>query len=231
MKIDAKKYPNCASGHQYALDVVSGKQIACVQVKNTCKRYLRDLSNTKFFFDLDKAERYLKLVQLFEHVKGKNWKTATITYEPWQNFIFMNIMGFIDKRTNERRFRLAHIEVARGAGKAHPITQKVVTPSGIKQWGEIEIGDELYTRDGSICKVIRKTPITEQKVWEVVFDDGEIIECSGEHEWITSNKTERVRKTRHTKNPPTRVNKAGEIVSKETYESVRETKDIANNLS
>lgn len=66
---------------------------------------------------MDIAEKYLRLVQKFEHVKG-DWRTVNIIYEPWQNFIFMNIMGFINKETGKRRFRTAHIEVPRGSGKS-----------------------------------------------------------------------------------------------------------------
>jgi len=117
-----KKYPYCYDGHNYALEVVSGKRLACKQVVGACNRYLNDLKraedpNCDFYFDLDKAERFLRLAQKFKHVKGK-WKNPCIVYESWQNFIFMNVFGFISKRTGSRRFRTCHIEVPRGNGKS-----------------------------------------------------------------------------------------------------------------
>lgn len=113
------KYPFCYRGHQYALDVISGKIVASIYVIGACKRYLKDIQdNTKYFYmDWDAAEKYLRLVQKFEHVIGK-WNTAQIIYEPWQLFCWMNIMGFKNRTTGYRRFRIAHIEIARGNGKS-----------------------------------------------------------------------------------------------------------------
>ena len=42
MSIDPKKYPFVASGHQYALDIVSGEIVANIYVKGACQRYLDD---------------------------------------------------------------------------------------------------------------------------------------------------------------------------------------------
>lgn len=113
-----EKYPNVYSGHNYALEVVSGKIPSSIYVVGACKRYFKDLEKGFYIFDKDKAERYLKLTQRFQHVKGKNWKTSNVTYEPWQNFMLMNIMGWVDPRTNERRFRISHVEIPRGQGKS-----------------------------------------------------------------------------------------------------------------
>ena len=113
-----EKYPNCHDAFNYAVEVISGKIPASVYVVGACKRYFKDLEKAFYIFDYEKAERYLKVTQLFQHVKGKNWKTSNITYESWQNFMLMTIMGWIDPRTNERRFRVAHVELPRGQGKS-----------------------------------------------------------------------------------------------------------------
>lgn len=116
-------HPYCYSGHQYALDVVSGKIPNCKYIIGACKRYLSDYGKyteeefPRYWFDADKAEKYLRVVQKFEHVIGE-WDTKNIVYEPWQNFIFMNIMGWQDSMTGYRRFRMAHIEIPRGHGKS-----------------------------------------------------------------------------------------------------------------
>jgi phage terminase large subunit-like protein len=118
------KYPNVFEGHKYAEEVVSGKIIASKFVIGACNRYLRDLQNTEahFYFDPEPAEKYLRLVQKFEHVLGK-WDTEEIIYEPWQKFVWMNIMGFIRRDNSRRRFRIAHIEVARGNAKSAMASQ------------------------------------------------------------------------------------------------------------
>lgn len=114
-----KTHPNCYAGHEYALNVISKKITACKYIISACERYLGDLENKEanFYFDENEAERYLRLVQKFEHVKGK-WKTKNMVYEPWQCWVFMNIFGFMNKDTTFRRFRTAHLEVGRGNGKS-----------------------------------------------------------------------------------------------------------------
>lgn len=114
---DKDEYPNCYDGHQYAMDVLSGEIPANKTIIGACQRYLNDLAVGKYPFDPEKAERFLRLVQRFEHVKGE-WKTKNIVYEPWQKWAFMNIMGFQNPATNYRRFRTAHLEVPRGNAKS-----------------------------------------------------------------------------------------------------------------
>jgi phage terminase large subunit-like protein len=116
-------FPNVFDAYQYALDVISGKQIAAKYVIGSCLRFVNDLKRIEedpkcpFYFIPEKAERYLKLTQKFTHVVG-HWDTENILYQPWQKFCFANIMGFYSHKTNERRFRTAHVEVARGNGKS-----------------------------------------------------------------------------------------------------------------
>jgi len=111
------QHPNCFAGHQYAIDVLDGKIPNCKFVIGACRRYLKDFEKTEYFFDADRAERYLRLVQKFNHPIGE-WKTKTLIYEPWQKFCFMNIIGWRHAGTNLPRFRVAHIEVPRGNGKS-----------------------------------------------------------------------------------------------------------------
>jgi phage terminase large subunit-like protein len=82
MVIDPLEYPNCYLGDQYAKDIVSGKIAASKFTIGACKRYLEDLTREdEFFFDIEYAEKYLRLVQKFEHVIG-TWKTKNIVYQP-----------------------------------------------------------------------------------------------------------------------------------------------------
>lgn len=127
MKIDATKYPFSHSGHQYAIDVIDGKIVANDFIVGACERYLQDVDNLEaaFWFDVDESEKYLRSVQKFQHVEG-HWPTKNIVYSPWQNWVFMNIMGFKNKITGFRRFRTAHLEVARGAGKSTIASQMLL---------------------------------------------------------------------------------------------------------
>jgi phage terminase large subunit-like protein len=125
--ISLKKYPNCERGHNYALDVVAKKIVACKYIVGACERYLLDIKNEEanFYFDWDAAEKYIRSVQRFEHVIG-HWSTDNIVFEPWQCWVWMNIMGFKIRETGFRRFRIAHIEVARGNAKSAMASQTVL---------------------------------------------------------------------------------------------------------
>lgn len=124
IKPSPTKHPFCSLGHKYAEQVVSGKIVACVYVIGACKRYLKDIENEEAYFwmDWEAAEKYLRCVQRFSHVIG-NWPTENIVYEPWQCWVWMNIIGFKVKETGFRRFRIAHIEIARGNAKSAQASQ------------------------------------------------------------------------------------------------------------
>lgn len=122
-----EKYPYVHSGFGYALDVVLGEIPNCSFVIGACERFLRDFESCKletyqYHFDVERAERYLRLVQKFNHVKGQ-WDTENIIYLPWQNFAFMNIQGFRHRGSNFPKYRVAHIEVPRGQGKSAMASQ------------------------------------------------------------------------------------------------------------
>lgn len=66
---------------------------------------------------------------------------------------------------------------------AHPYSQKVYTPDGIKLWRDIKIGDTLFDRNGGITKVLdipfdRKAP-----VYKITLRDGREILASDDHLW------------------------------------------------
>jgi len=115
---------HCLAGYQYAEDVVAKKITAGKYIIAACERFLNDINNDKadFYFDVDAAEKYLRNVQNFSHVEG-HWATKNIKYEPWQCWVWMNIMGFKMKETGFRRFRVAHLEVARGNAKSTMASQ------------------------------------------------------------------------------------------------------------
>ena len=115
--VDPIKYPNCFEGYTYAVKIVSGELIASIPTIGACRRFLSDLEKNIFPFNWDKSERFLRLAQQFNHIKGE-WKTDNVTFEPWQCWLCMNILGFEDTRTGKRRFRTAYIELPRGSGKS-----------------------------------------------------------------------------------------------------------------
>lgn len=125
---DKNKFPNCYEGHNYALDIVSGKILANKWVIGACNRYLNDLKRIEddkdcpFYFLPEKAEKFLRIVQKFHHAVG-HWDNPHIIFEPWQKFVWLNVKGFYSHATKMIRFRTAHIDVARGNAKSTMASQ------------------------------------------------------------------------------------------------------------
>ena len=152
-------HSNVKRGHKYALDVVSGKRIACKWIQLACQRYLNDLDESKknkkskYVFDKDAAERVLKFKQLMPHTKGK-WaqKRELLRLEPWQCFFNMNVFGWKNRGTGLRRYRKALLLVPRKNGKSAE-----AATTGIYMLSmDHEYGAEVYSG-----------ATTEKQAWEV----------------------------------------------------------------
>lgn len=76
------------------------------------------------------------------------------------------------------------LELARrGAAKAHPYCEKVITPEGEKLWGDIQVGDTLFGDDGLPTKVIAIPFDGECDTYKITLRDGREILASDEHLW------------------------------------------------
>ena len=83
-----------------------------------------------------------------------------------------------------------------GSGKGLYSTTKVLKfneKSNIKSnyitIKEIQIGDQIYTRDGKLTRVIGKYPQGSKQIWEVELANGQIIECDSSHLWVVTRTT------------------------------------------
>ncbi|MFE5676615.1 helicase-related protein [Streptomyces erythrochromogenes] len=89
---------------------------------------------------------------------------------------------FDDLGTSHPMHRLLQGEV--GSGKAQPLDALVLTPTGFRPMGDIEVGDEVVVPSGEIALVGGVFPQGERDVWRLVLSDGSAVECDDEHLWI-----------------------------------------------
>ena len=118
----AMQYARVEAAMQYARDVVAGEIPACKWTIAACKRQLDDLARQDsdawpFRFDVSKAERVCKFIELLPHFKGK-WAGTPIRLGAWQAFILSTVFGWVSKADGTRRFKTAYIEVPRKNGKS-----------------------------------------------------------------------------------------------------------------
>lgn len=68
-----------------------------------------------------------------------------------------------------------------GTGKAQPLTSKVLTPSGYKLMGDIQVGDSMVDGNGELTEVIGVYPQGKRKVYRIHLQDKTFIEVSEGH--------------------------------------------------
>lgn len=76
--------------------------------------------------------------------------------------------------------------------EAHPYSQKVITPTGIKTWKDITIGSELFAPNGNIVKVVDIPVNEEMPIYKVTLRDGREIEASDNHIWSVFTQKNRI---------------------------------------
>lgn len=88
--------------------------------------------------------------------------------------------------------RFHYIDQARKAGNhaielakrgAHPYFQKVFTPQGWKNWGDIQIGDTLYGTNGKTCKVIDIPYDKVSPYYKITLRDKRVVYATDDHLW------------------------------------------------
>ena len=169
---------------EYAENIINGKIPSCKYVKMACERYLSWFEREDIYFDEEGVERVINFISKLKHFTGK-YNNQPFLLEPWQKFIIYNIFGWKKKKDNLRLIRNFYLELGRKNGKALSVNTKIPTPNGYTTMGDLNVGDEVFDKDGNITKVTFATPIMyNHKCYEVTFSDGEKIIADEEHNWL-----------------------------------------------
>ena len=113
--------PGVATAIAYANDVTDARVAACRLVHLTCERFLLDLKAAQtdqgsWAFRPELAERAMTFAGLLPNIRGPE-AGQPLRLMPWQRLVFANLFGFVERSTNDRRFRQAVVFVPRGNGK------------------------------------------------------------------------------------------------------------------
>ena len=102
---------------QYANDVVSGKRVACFELKQSAQRFLDDLQDERYEMKFKDAEFCIGIIEkTFVHIKGTA-KGKPYILEDWQKFIVYNVSAIYLVGTNERKYKEAFIFLPRKNSK------------------------------------------------------------------------------------------------------------------
>ena len=125
---------------KYVSDVLSDALPSCLMVKKACERWLNDLERDDLYFDDRQFGKICSYARQFKHYKGDKAGTF-FEPEPWQLFIFANIIGIKIKSTKRRKYTYADIYVPRKNGK----TFLAAILAGWFLMMDGEAGAEVYT--------------------------------------------------------------------------------------
>lgn len=75
------------------------------------------------------------------------------------------------------------VKAGHGVGKATTLDTPLFTPNGWTTMGDIRVGDYVFDEQGQPTRVVAKSEVWHQEVFEVVFDDGSTVKVHPNHEW------------------------------------------------
>lgn len=113
------RFQNQAEVMEYVMSIVEGRKIACKENKQSCERFLRDLEDPRWNFDLTDAEFCIRIIEkTFVHSQGEAldgtpMRGRPFLLQPFHKFIIYNLVGFLNAGTSIRRFHEAVIYIPR----------------------------------------------------------------------------------------------------------------------
>lgn len=178
------------------------RQPAIHFLKHGCYTFLKPNSNPNSEFRKHWDEEKRRCYEGYVRESDGEWVTG---FNYWfMNYCPMMVNKLIEGRKKAIRteafpfffegiyWRFHYLWQAREGGKhsielakrgAHPYTEKVYTPEGIKSWGDIKVGDKLYGTYGNITTVTDIPFDGIADTYRITLRDGRIVYASDDHIW------------------------------------------------
>jgi hypothetical protein len=80
-----------------------------------------------------------------------------------------------------------------GLGKAQPLHARILTPTGWKTMGEMQVGQEVINSQGGVSRVTGVFPQGTKEVFNVTFTDNSTAECCDDHLWAVQTAVQKYR--------------------------------------
>jgi superfamily II DNA or RNA helicase len=74
-----------------------------------------------------------------------------------------------------------------GVGKACPLHCRVITPTGLGRFGDLQVGEAVMGRDGFAHRVVGVYPQGVLPAYRITFSDGSSTLCSDDHLWAVNS--------------------------------------------
>jgi phosphate starvation-inducible protein PhoH and related proteins len=126
--------------------------------------------------------------------------TLSEKIDPYLRPLYDALYEMIDAEQIGRMMERGTIEVAPLAymrGRAQPLDRQVLTPSGFRPIGSLEVGDLVVGSDGLPTPVLGVYPQGRKQVFRVQAQDGAATLCCAEHLWAVTTAADRRRGRPH----------------------------------
>lgn len=90
---------------------------------------------------------------------------------------------FLQSPDNFKDIRWHFLLAGYGAGKATPVSTLIPTPTGYRRFGDLKVGDYVFSADGKPTKVQKIFPQGMKDAYKVNLSDGRSAVCCKEHLW------------------------------------------------
>lgn len=134
----------------------------------------------------------LKFVQI-AFPWGKDTLAGWDGPDVWQVDVLTSMRDYL-QRGDEEGAISAYLDATaagHGVGKALDVDLEVDTPTGLRRWGDLRVGDELYGPDGKPTLIVAIPYRGVRTCYRVTFDDGASTVVSGEHLWTVKGRQHR----------------------------------------
>lgn len=155
----------------YCEGVITGAIDVCQWVMKSVERHYADLEKSQtddfeYYFEPKAAEHFFDFCYARKHYQGEV-AGMPIVLEPWQQFVWGSIFGWVHKETKHRRFRETHIEIPKKNGKS--ILGALIALYGITYDGEA--GAQVYNLAINRTQVMK---LSYQAAQEMAESDPEL---------------------------------------------------------
>ncbi len=116
--------------------------------------------------------------------------------DPYLRPLYDALHDMVDPESIPRLMQAGTIEVAPLAymrGRAQPVHTKVLTPSGFRPIGDLEVGDLVVGSNGEPTPVLGVYPQGQKKIYRLTTQDGASTLCSEDHLWAVKTPYDRRR--------------------------------------
>lgn len=107
----------------YVESVISGKKVACIETRQACERFRRDVESGRYDVDCGEADYVIEKIETqFVHRKGEDLngvplRGKPLILEPWEKFCVYGMLVFYKPGTKLRRIHEAFVFIPRKNGK------------------------------------------------------------------------------------------------------------------